>query len=92
MRREIGVQIRAAPGDIGERITEHFGKRLRQWLDERNVGLVDVAEALGISYSYVAVLGKARPYGRLLSPENAVLLAEFLKIDPDEVFCSDGSN
>lgn len=87
--KQIGVQIRMT-GDVADKITEHFGKRLKQWLEERKLGLVDIAEALGISYSYVAVLGKPRPYGRLLSPENAVVLAEFLRIDPDEVFSAMG--
>ena len=52
--------------------------------------LVDLAHALRVSYSYVAFLGKDKPYGRLLSQENAMLSAEFLKIDPDEVFSAMG--
>ncbi len=59
-------------------------------MEQRGVGLVDIAQALQISYTYVAFLGKDKPYGRLLSPENAVALAEFLRIDPDAVFAAMG--
>jgi len=72
------------------RIMGHFGKRLKEWMERKRVGLVDIAYHLRISYSYVAFLGKERPYGRMLSPENAVALAEFLEVDPDEVFSAMG--
>jgi transcriptional regulator with XRE-family HTH domain len=72
--------------ELGDRILENFGKRLKEWMELRGVGLVDIAQNLGISYSYAAFLGKVKPYGRLLSPPNAVALAEFLDISPDEVF------
>lgn len=87
--RTVGIQVRSVPA-VATKITEHFGKRLKQWMERQGVGLVDVAEALGISYSYVAVLGKPRPYGRLLSPKHAEMLAEFLQVDPDEVFSAMG--
>jgi len=90
MRKTLGLQFRAAPADLGERVLENFGKRLKEWMERRGVGLVDIAQNLGISYSYVAFLGKVKPYGRLLSPENAVALAEFLDISPDEVFAAMG--
>jgi hypothetical protein len=59
-------------------------------MDRKRMGLVDIAYHLRISYSYVAFLGKEKPYGRLLSPQNAVLLAELLEVDPDEVFSAMG--
>ncbi|MFZ8854520.1 MAG: helix-turn-helix domain-containing protein [Armatimonadota bacterium] len=90
MRKTLGLQFRGAPVELGDRILENFGKRLKEWMELREVGLVDIAQNLGISYSYAAFLGKVKPYGRLLSPENAVALAEFLKIDPDEVFSAMG--
>ncbi len=86
MQRVLGLQFRGAPVELGDRILGNFGKRLKEWMERRGVGLVDIAENLGISYSYAAFLGKVKPYGRLLSPPNAVALAEFLGIDPDEVF------
>jgi transcriptional regulator with XRE-family HTH domain len=86
MRKTLGLQFRGAPVELGDRILENFGKRLKEWMERREVGLVDIAQNLGISYSYAAFLGKVKPYGRLLSPENAVALAEFLDISPDEVF------
>jgi transcriptional regulator with XRE-family HTH domain len=86
MQKVLGLQFRGAPVELGERVLENFGRRLKEWMERRRVGLVDIAENLGISYSYAAFLGKAKPYGRLLSPPNAVALAEFLDISPDEVF------
>jgi transcriptional regulator with XRE-family HTH domain len=86
MQKVLGLQFRGAPVELGERVLENFGKRLKEWMERRGVGLVDIAQNLGISYSYAAFLGKVKPYGRLLSPPNAVALAEFLEIDPDEVF------
>jgi transcriptional regulator with XRE-family HTH domain len=86
MQKILGLQFRGAPVELGNRILENFGKRLKEWMELRKVGLIDIAQNLGISYSYAAFLGKVKPYGRLLSPENAVALAEFLEIDPDEVF------
>jgi transcriptional regulator with XRE-family HTH domain len=86
MRKTLGLQFRGAPVELGERVLENFGKRLKEWMERREVGLVDIAQNLGISYSYAAFLGKVKPYGRLLSPPNAVALAEFLDISPDEVF------
>jgi transcriptional regulator with XRE-family HTH domain len=86
MQKVLGLQFRGAPVELGDRILENFGKRLKEWMERRGVGLVDIAESLGISYSYAAFLGKVKPYGRLLSPPNAVALAEFLDISPDEVF------
>jgi len=86
MQKVLGLQFRGVPVELGDRILEHFGKRLKEWMERRRVELVDIAESLGISYSYAAFLGKAKPYGRLLSPPNAVALAEFLVISPDEVF------
>jgi transcriptional regulator with XRE-family HTH domain len=86
MQKVLGLQFRGAPVELGERVLENFGKRLKEWMERREVGLVDIAQNLGISYSYAAFLGKVKPYGRLLSPENAVALAEFLDISPDEVF------
>jgi len=90
MRKTLGLQFRAAPVELGERVLENFGKRLKEWMERRGVGLVDIAQHLRISYSYAAFLGKVKPYGRLLSPENAVALAEFLGISPDEVFAAMG--
>ncbi len=90
MKRPVGLQIRSAPGEVASKIMAHFGKRLREWMEQRGVGLVDIAQALQISYTYVAFLGKDKPYGRLLSPENAVALAEFLRIDPDAIFAAMG--
>jgi len=90
MRKTLGLQFRAAPLELGERVLENFGKRLKEWMERRGVGLVDIAQNLGISYSYAAFLGKVKPYGRLLSPENAAALAEFLGISPDEVFAAMG--
>jgi transcriptional regulator with XRE-family HTH domain len=86
MQKVLGLQFRGAPVELGERVLENFGKRLKEWMERREVGLVDIAQNLGISYSYAAFLGKVKPYGRLLSPPNAVALAEFLDISPDEVF------
>jgi transcriptional regulator with XRE-family HTH domain len=86
MQKVLGLQFRGLPVELGDRILENFGKRLKEWMERRGVGLVDIAENLGISYSYAAFLGKVKPYGRLLSPPNAVALAEFLDISPDEVF------
>jgi transcriptional regulator with XRE-family HTH domain len=86
MQKVLGLQFRGAPVELGERVLENFGKRLKEWMERRGVGLVDIAQNLGISYSYAAFLGKVKPYGRLLSPPNAVALAEFLDISPDEVF------
>ena len=90
MRKTLGLQFRAAPVELGERVLENFGRRLKEWMERRGVGLVDIAQNLRISYSYAAFLGKVKPYGRLLSPENAVALAEFLGISPDEVFAAMG--
>ena len=90
MKRPIGVQTRSLSPDVSMRIMGHFGKRLKEWMERKRVGLVDIAYHLRISYSYVAFLGKERPYGRMLSPENAVALAEFLEVDPDEVFSAMG--
>ena len=90
MKRPIGVQTRSLSPDVTMRIMGHFGKRLKEWMERKRVGLVDIAYHLRISYSYVAFLGKERPYGRMLSPENAVALAEFLEVDPDEVFSAMG--
>jgi len=90
MRKTLGLQFRAAPVELGERVLENFGKRLKEWMERRGVGLVDIAQNLRISYSYAAFLGKVKPYGRLLSPENAAALAEFLGISPDEVFAAMG--
>jgi transcriptional regulator with XRE-family HTH domain len=90
MQKVLGLQLRGAPMDLGNRILENFGKRLKEWMERRGVGLVDIAEDLGISYSYAAFLGKVKPYGRLLSPPNAVALAAFLEVDPDEVFSAMG--
>jgi len=90
MKRPIGVQTRSLSPDVTMRIMGHFGKRLKEWMERKRVGLVDIAYHLRISYSYVAFLGKERPYGRMLSPENAVALAEFLGVDPDEVFSAMG--
>jgi hypothetical protein len=84
MKRPIGVHLRHVPDDVAMQIMGHFGKRLKEWMDRKRMGLVD------ISYSYVAFLGKEKPYGRLLSPQNAVLLAELLEVDPDEVFSAMG--
>jgi transcriptional regulator with XRE-family HTH domain len=86
MQKVLGLQFRGAPVELGERVLENFGKRLKEWMERREVGLVDIAQNLGISYSYAAFLGKVKPYGRLLSPPNAVALAQFLDISPDEVF------
>jgi hypothetical protein len=90
MKRPIGVHLRNVPDDVAMRIMGHFGKRLKEWMDRKRMGLVDIAYHLRISYSYVAFLGKEKPYGRLLSPQNAVLLAELLEVDPDEVFSAMG--
>ena len=90
MKRPIGVQTRSLSPDVSMRIMGHFGKRLKEWMERKRVGLVDIAYHLRISYSYVAFLGKERPYGRMLSPENAVALAEFLEVDPDLVFSAMG--
>jgi len=90
MKRPVGVQLRSVSPDVGMRIMGHFGKRLKEWMDRKRVGLVDIAYHLRISYSYVAFLGKEKPYGRMLSPANAVELAEFLGVDPDEVFSAMG--
>ena len=90
MKRPIGVHLRNVPDDVAMKIMGHFGKRLKEWMDRKRMGLVDIAYHLRISYSYVAFLGKEKPYGRLLSPQNAVLLAEFLEVDPDEVFSAMG--
>jgi len=91
MKRPIGVQTRSLSPDVTMRIMGHFGKRLKEWMERKRVGLVDIAYHLRISYSYVAFLGKERPYGRMLSPENAVALAEFLEVDPESFLCN-GSN
>jgi hypothetical protein len=90
MKRPIGVHLRHVPDDVAMQIMGHFGKRLKEWMDRKRIGLVDIAYHLRISYSYVAFLGKEKPYGRLLSPQNAVLLAELLEVDPDEVFSAMG--
>jgi len=90
MKRPIGVHLRNVPDDVAMKIMGHFGKRLKEWMDRKRMGLVDIAYHLRISYSYVAFLGKEKPYGRLLSPQNAVLLAELLEVDPDEVFSAMG--
>jgi len=90
MKRPIGVHLRHVPDDVAMQIMGHFGKRLKEWMDRKRMGLVDIAYHLRISYSYVAFLGKEKPYGRLLSPQNAVLLAELLEVDPDEVFSAMG--
>jgi hypothetical protein len=68
MQKVLGLQFRGAPVELGERVLENFGKRLKEWMERREVGLVDIAQNLGISYSYAAFLGKVKPYGRLLSP------------------------
>lgn len=86
MRQSLGLQTRSASDELTQRIISHFGQRFRQWLDMRGLRLVDVAEKLGLSYHYVAFIGKNKPYGRLLSAENTLLFAEIANIDPDEVF------
>jgi hypothetical protein len=54
------------------------------------MSFVELAFKMGVSYTYLQFLGKDKPYGRLLSPENACLLAQLLGVHEDEVFSAMG--
>jgi transcriptional regulator with XRE-family HTH domain len=90
MKRPIGVPLRQASDDVHMKILAHFGERFRQWMAERRMSFVELAFRMGVSYTYLQFLGKDKPYGRLLSPENACLLAQLLGVHEDEVFSAMG--
>jgi transcriptional regulator with XRE-family HTH domain len=90
MKRPIGVPLRQASDDVHMKILAHFGERFRRWMEERRMSFVELAFKMGVSYTYLQFLGKDKPYGRLLSPENACLLAQLLGVHEDEVFSAMG--
>jgi len=90
MKRPLGVPLRHASDDVHMKILAHFGERFRRWMEERRMSFVELAFKMGVSYTYLQFLGKDKPYGRLLSPENACLLAQLLGVHEDEVFSAMG--
>ena len=84
MRRMSGVSI------LTKFMLEHFGKRFKEWLNERGVTLMDMARDLKLSYTNLYSFGAAPPLGRLPGPENAIMIAEYLRVPREEFFSAMG--
>jgi len=69
---------------------EHFGKRFRQWMEEKGTTLMEMARDLRLSYTNLYSFGAPPPVGRMPSPENAGLIAEYLGVPREEFFSAMG--
>jgi|SRR5713101_2049153 len=61
-----------------------FGKHIRQWREERGVGLRQFAKALGVSPTFVSKM--ERGTGPLPGKETIRKMAAFFSKNPDELF------
>lgn len=84
MRRRSGVSV------VLNKMQEHFGRRFREWMEERGVTLMQLAKDLNLSYTYLYSFGAPGPAGRLPGPENAMLIAEYLGVPREQFFAAMG--